>query len=71
MSAAAYKRKLEDCTLTACINNAIYTSWISMAGSHIMFKAKSVGDGRERPNDLKVQPRNGDGDDVAGRVENA
>src|SRR5579859_3980074 len=25
----------------------------------------------ERPNDLKVQPRNGDGDDVVGGVENA
>jgi hypothetical protein len=27
--------------------------------------------GRERPNDLKVRPRNGDGDDVAGDVGNA
>jgi len=27
--------------------------------------------GRERPNDLKVQPRNGDGDDVVGGVGNA
>src|SRR5579859_2601894 len=26
--------------------------------------------GRERPNDLKVQPRNGDGDDVVGGVGN-
>ena len=27
--------------------------------------------GRERPNDLKVQSRDGDGDEVAGRVGNA